>query len=108
MTSSPHDDSVFSIDELKLNGNAHLAFQTLPNAIVPPFRFRAMIGDRSASLHVGPGQFLILERDFLDLPFSTQIYQHGHARLAHHTLLDNINVSILYGINNFKIIRINN
>lgn len=96
MTTSAHNESLFSMDELQMNGNAHLAFQDKHSPSVPQLRFREMIGDRTARLHVGPGHYLALDREYLDIPFSTHVYLNGHAKLARHTLMDNIKVSALY------------
>ena len=77
----------YHFDELQIYGNAHFAILTEPHDRNASLYFLHMIGDRSGVIHIGPNQVMNLERDYLDTPFSSYVYQDGYLGLGVDTVL---------------------
>lgn len=84
----------YSITELQIFGNAHLAYLPKPYEDGCNIHFQHMIGDRSGYIHIGPFQTMDLYRYFLDTPFSSYIYDGGYLGLAPETFLEGVFVHI--------------
>ncbi|CAH1775844.1 unnamed protein product, partial [Owenia fusiformis] len=106
----------FHFEELQIYGNAHLAVMPPDvtydgeNYIISPqfvdgnptftsssaynvsIFFNYMIGDRSGTMHVYDRQDLDLQRDEIDLPFNTYVYDGGHLGLAPDTYVHGVDI----------------
>ena len=80
----------FKFEELQIYGNAHLAILQDPLTSESTLFFRHMIGDRSGFIHIGPHQIMDLERQFIDTPFSSYVYDGGYLGLASDTNLEQV------------------
>ena len=84
------DGSGYSFEELQIYGNAHLAMLQDPLDSDSSLFFLNMIGDRTGVIHIGPRQVMDLNRQFLDTPFSSYVYQKGYLGLAPDTDLNQV------------------
>ena len=82
------------MDELQIYGNAHLAVLPEPFESGASLYFLHMIGDRSGVIHVGQYQQMDLDREELDTPFSTYVYEGGYLGLGARTELHGVFVDI--------------
>ena len=80
----------FEFEELQIYGNAHLAMLQDPLTSESTLFFTHMIGDRSGFVHIGPNQIMDLERQFIDTPFSSYVYDGGYLGLAPDTNLEQV------------------
>ena len=95
ITNSKHvfaADLNYHFEELQLRNDAHLAFRGESTTDKVSLYFRHMIGDRSATIHVGANQSMDLDRDEIDLPFNARVYKHGHMGLASMTFVHGIKI----------------
>lgn len=82
----------FHVDELQIYGKAHLAIDTNnyyanSSLIISDLndssrnltvvRLKNTIGDRTGSVHIGPGHRLAFDDHSVDLPFNTYVYEDG-------------------------------
>ena len=84
----------FSFHELQIYGNSHLAIKPEPFEEGATLHFQHMIGDRSGHIHVGPFQSMDLQRDFIDTPFNTYVYEGGYLGLGVKTEIHGVFVDL--------------
>ncbi|XP_070535282.1 uncharacterized protein [Ptychodera flava] len=86
-------DYVF--EEVQMYGAAHMAMLTHPVFAPGTMFFLYMIGDRTATVHIGYNQTMDLEienRHEIDLPFSVRVYHGGFLGLAPETFVHNVSI----------------
>lgn len=89
-----NNSHAFHFEELQIYGGAHLTVQSNPVDRKISMFFRYMIGDRTGFVHVASNQIIDLKRHFLDIPFSSYVYDGGYLGLAQIAEMNRIAVHV--------------